>query len=328
MIRSIRTFPTLLLPLYLVTMLVAMSCEQRSSHGAGPADGAFQQSTTVFSGDSSSDAVRVQWMGTAGLFVSDGESSFLIDPFVSRYRVMRVVSILPVESKIETVREWIQRLHVPASSPILLSHSHYDHALDMPNFARELGASVYGSSSAMQLGIGAGLPEEHLKVLTGGIVQIGKFRITTRVGCHGPQLGNIELWTGDINAPVVPPVPARRYKVGNTYAFHVQHPRGSFIHQASACNVPNGLTGLAASTIFLGIAARAGTHELLSPIIAQTGVTRVIPIHWDDFFSSDVDHPEASSSAKMEEFIRTSQSDYPNVQVKIPKVGEVISIGQ
>ena len=316
-------------PIFFLTIVLnTTSCDQHTSPAAGASDASTLQSAAVFSGGGSSDAVRVQWMGTAGLFITDGESSFLIDPFVSRYRVLRVVSILPVESEVEKVREWIQRLHIPALSPILLSHSHYDHALDMPNFAREIGSSVYGSSSAMQLGIGAGLPEEHLKELTGGVFQIGKFRITTRLGCHGAQLGNIELWTGDINSPIVPPVPARRYKVGNTFAFHVQHPRGSFIHQASACNVPNGLTGLSASTIFLGIAAREGTHELLNPILAQTGVTRVIPIHWDDFFATDIDHPVASSSAKMDEFIHTTQSDYPNVQVKIPKVGEFVTIAQ
>ena len=35
-------------------------------------------------------AIRVTWLGTAGLMVADGDTSLLIDPFVSRYGLATV----------------------------------------------------------------------------------------------------------------------------------------------------------------------------------------------------------------------------------------------
>ncbi|MFX5839858.1 MBL fold metallo-hydrolase, partial [Acinetobacter baumannii] len=46
---------------------------------------------------------------------------------------------------------------IPEADDVLIGHAHYDHILDAPDLCRQTGARLIGSSTAVQVGIAAGL---------------------------------------------------------------------------------------------------------------------------------------------------------------------------
>src|SRR5262249_10499549 len=105
---------------------------------AGPAD-------FYFSGDApvgGAGSVRVTWLGTAGFAVQHDEHVLLLDPYLTRPSLSRCL-VAPLQSDAALVR----RL-VPRADAIVLSHTHFDHALDTPEIARQTGARIFGSRSA------------------------------------------------------------------------------------------------------------------------------------------------------------------------------------
>lgn len=271
--------------------------------------------------------VQVAWLGTAGLFVTDGKTSFLIDPFVSRYGLARVLTRLALTPQTDLVKEWIKKLGVPPGTPVIVTHSHYDHVLDAPSFAQELGGKLIGSSSTLNVGLGAGMKSDMLATVRAGeVVTLGDFKIRFMKSCHGPQFAGLELWTGDITAPLAQPTGAAHYKVGDHVSLAVEHPKGTFYHQSSACLEPGMYEGVHASTLFLGISARSSTQELVDPALQGTGARRLVPIHWDDFFEPLSEGPEPVTGVDMDEFYETMRLKHPETQVKTLGYAESITL--
>ena len=69
----------------------------------------------------------------------------------------------PAESDTATIDAHIQRADF-----ILITHTHPDHALDVPYIARKTGATVIGTESARNLGRAYGIPGDKLIVARGG----------------------------------------------------------------------------------------------------------------------------------------------------------------
>src|SRR6185295_6265868 len=94
--------------------------------------------------------VRLKYLGTAGWEISDGRTTLLIDPYLSRLHMTSPNDdVLPgdtrrrfttndaAESDTATIDKHIQR-----ADAILITHTHTDHALDVPYIARKTGALV------------------------------------------------------------------------------------------------------------------------------------------------------------------------------------------
>src|SRR5690349_7623962 len=82
--------------------------------------------------------VELEWLGTAGFRLSCEGTDLLIDPYLTRLPFGDV-------ARGRVVREPPSRL--PRASAILVGHTHFDHAMDVPALARAAGCDVYGSPS-------------------------------------------------------------------------------------------------------------------------------------------------------------------------------------
>jgi L-ascorbate metabolism protein UlaG (beta-lactamase superfamily) len=79
--------------------------------------------------------VLITWYGTAGFRIETGGRVLLIDPYLSRNAEARPALPFGPEG-------------VTEADEIFLSHSHFDHAADVPQIARRTGATVYCSPDA------------------------------------------------------------------------------------------------------------------------------------------------------------------------------------
>jgi L-ascorbate metabolism protein UlaG (beta-lactamase superfamily) len=266
----------------------------------------------VMPAETEAGAVRVVWMGTAGLYVTDGETGLYIDPFVSRYGLLKVGLGFGLNPEHDLIDKWIEITGGVRASAVLVGHSHYDHAMDAPYFAARTGAIVVGSESTANVARGAGLPEEKIRIIADGqTVAIGNFTATFIKSVHSPALFGRIPWQGEITEPLRPPVSASAYREGGTYAIVLAHPKGTLLHYGSAGIKPGSLDNVSADVVFLSLGGRNDTPSLLSHVVTPVHAARVIPIHFDNFFAPLDTRFSHLIGVNMKEFHR-SMAEFPH----------------
>jgi L-ascorbate metabolism protein UlaG (beta-lactamase superfamily) len=227
--------------------------------------------------------LTARWFGVTAVLLSDGEHSVFVDPFFTRppgfLNLLRNGEIAPDEA---LIAEWLQRAGVSKLDAVLVSHSHYDHAMDAGVVARLTGATLMGSSSTLNIGRGAGLPEPQLQaVRSGEPVAFGPFQVTFVESRHAGATGGKP--TGDIERPLAPPARYLDYRQGGTWSILIAHPQGRVLHHGSAGFVAGALKNTRADVVFLGVAIVKDLPSYLAEVVDAVGAHRVIPVHWDDF---------------------------------------------
>lgn len=230
-------------------------------------------------------SLRVTWLGTAGIYLTDGKTGILIDPYVSRFGIGRVALGLPLEPNRALVRQWTGIFGRNNIDAVLVSHSHFDHAADAPYFAAEAHAPLVGTESTLNIGRGCGLAENQLIAAQyGSIMRFGNFTVTFIECAHGPAFLGRVPYPGVIDRPLVPPVKAANYRLGGIFALLIEHPAATLIHHGSAGFQPGMYDHTAADILLLGIAGRGDTDRYLENVVLPTRARLVIPVHLDNFF--------------------------------------------
>ncbi|RMF16128.1 MAG: MBL fold metallo-hydrolase [Candidatus Dadabacteria bacterium] len=166
----------------------------------------------------------------------------------------------------------------------MVSHSHFDHSLDAPEFARQTGARIVGSPSTSVLARAAGIPESQIVTIDGsGEVTAGAFRVRLLASRHGRALFGRVPWPGEITALDGWPVSADRLREGGTFGVVIEHPLGTIVHHGSAGWREGMYEGVHADVVLLGLAGRGDTAALLDAVPGAVGAQRVVAMHFDDF---------------------------------------------
>lgn len=228
--------------------------------------------------------VRMMFLGVATVLLDDGRTPILIDGFFTRPPLRRVVfgRIAPDPA---LIRQSLARADITRLAAVITVHSHYDHAMDTPEVARQTGALVVGSASTANIARGWGLAEDRIRtVADGDELQFGDWRLTVIGSRHAPTA----VTGGTIDAPLKPPVRAPQYAEGGSLSLLLRHGDHALLVQGSAGFVPGKLAGRRAEVVLLGIGALgqqsdAYLADYWRELVSGTGARRVVPIHWDDF---------------------------------------------
>ncbi|MGB1562167.1 MAG: MBL fold metallo-hydrolase [Sinimarinibacterium flocculans] len=248
-----------------------------------PAQDAQRLAALVRSEPPAADALTLTWFGVTAVLLRHGEDALMIDPFFSRPPgygpLLRNAPIAPDPQRIA---EGLRQAGIGQLHGVLVSHSHYDHAMDAGAVARRTGAMLVGSSSTLQIGRGAGLPEARLHDIAGGAsLDLGPFTVRFIESRHAGATGGAP--TGDIVTPLVPPARYLDYRQGGTYSILVTHPRGTVLHHGSAGFVTGALAGVHADTVVLGAALVEDAEAYVREVVDPVGAREVVLSHWDDF---------------------------------------------
>ena len=271
------------------------------------------------------DSVRVNWMGTAGLYLSDGETGLYIDPFVSRYGLFKVGLGFSLKSQHRLIKEWIAITGGEKAQAVLVSHSHYDHVMDAPWFAKPSNAMIVGSESTANVARGAGIPETQIRIIKDrDSVVIGKFKATFIKSIHSPALFGKIPWPGDIKQPLIPPTSASAYREGGAYAILIEHPKGNMLHYGSPGIKPGIFDNFNADVVFLSIGGRKDTPPLVRHVLTPLHPKTVIPIHFDDLFGPVDKQISPLIGVNMDEFWETMSDKNLAFEVKTLPIGKTV----
>ena len=267
--------------------------------------------------------VNFMWLGTAAVLISDGDTGILIDPYVSRFGLIKIALGFPLRPKREAAKKLAVELGGNRIQAVVVSHSHFDHSIDAPYFAGETGAFLFGSPSTLNVGRGAGLPEHFLKKInTKDTIKAGAFTLKFIESHHGPALFGRVPYPGTIDHPLTGLHPAKDYKLGQTYAVVISHPSGTIVHHGSAGFIPGMYEGVTADVVLLGIAGRGDTRTYLENVPLKMKAKTVIPIHFDNFFAPLTKKIKNLPGVKMKEFLSEVQKHGKSFELRIPSMGK------
>lgn len=227
-------------------------------------------------------SLRLRWLGTAGYELTVGKTTLLLDPFVSRPGLLRLLSGRALYSDLSEGRRYY-----PKADYVLTGHSHYDHLLDVPEIALRTGAAVAGSQSTCALAKARGVPEARVREVpaSGAKLKLGDFEVRFVPSLHGRFLLGREPLPGEItHCDHGGHLSARGYRVGGTFGIWMKAGDLTVYHNGSADLIDAELEGLRADVLILGLAGRFATRDYVERLCRLLRPRWIVPTHYDAFF--------------------------------------------
>ncbi len=224
--------------------------------------------------------LELEWLGTAGFRLSYGGFDLLIEPYVSRQPLRAMLPRKALLSDPERLARF-----VPHADAVLVGHTHFDHAVDVPALAKRDDCKVYGSTSLRTLMGLYGLGDQSVVVAPGRVYELGPFEVTFVESLHSKlTLGLAVPMGGELTCDHLDDLSAGRYRCGHVYGIHIAVAGVTFYHQGSANLIDRLVVHRGVDYFLAGIAGRGFTPRYTERILSRLEPRVVIPQHFDDFF--------------------------------------------
>lgn len=254
--------------------------------------------------------LELTWIGTAGFRLAYQGVVVWIDPYVTRLPMSAFLRRRVVPPSSEAVARWIDR-----ADAVLVGHTHFDHALDVPAIARRTGSKVYGSPSLAklmglyQLGDQAVVVEPHRDY------EVGPFKFHFVPSVHSKlQLGLRIPFAGEITCEHVDELTPQAYRCGQVWGIHIEVAGMRFYHQGSADFLESELRDKHVDVFLCGISGRRFTPSYVRRIVTALSPHMIVPTHYDDFFRPLDDKVQFSFNVNLTGFadeVRDASRDLP-----------------
>ena len=226
--------------------------------------------------------LELQWLGTAGFRLAFEGHSLLIDPYVTRPGLQAVLGRGPLRADTGLV----ERL-LPEADAVLVGHTHFDHALDVPEVARRRGCPVYGSTSLRTLMGLHGLAGRAVVVEAHRTFATGPFEVTFVPSRHSRLLAGLAVPAGgELTCDRLDGLRSGAYRCGQVWGIHIAVAGVTLYHQGSADLVEVELAGSryrGVDYFLCGIAGRLFTPGYVRRILGLLEPRVVVPQHHDNF---------------------------------------------
>jgi L-ascorbate metabolism protein UlaG (beta-lactamase superfamily) len=224
--------------------------------------------------------LTLTWFGTAGFRLSYQGTVIWIDPYVTRLSLGELVRRKVVPPSGAAVERWID-----AADAVLVGHTHFDHALDVPAIAKQHGCKVYGSTSLHHLMGLHGLSEQSVIVTPHLDFHVGPFRFHFVPSLHSKlQLGLGIPYSGELTCEHVDELTPQAYRCGQVWGLFIEVAGLRLYHQGSCDLIEDEITDKRIDVLLAGISGRRFTPGYFKRIIGALQPGLIIPTHYDDFF--------------------------------------------
>ncbi len=289
--------------------------------------------------------VRLKYLGTAGWEITDGRTVILVDPYLSRLRrVTPNDTVDPADNRPLFDNTAIAQsdtatidAHIQRADFVLITHTHYDHALDAPYIASKTGATIIGTESTYHFARAQGVPADKLIVVRGGedyAFEGSSVRVIPSL--HG-VLRRAPNRRPDPNASLPPAVFPRDAKPpfrmgdllieGGTLAYLIRLGGRQILAFGSMNYIEREIEGLRPDVALIGaMPERREIYQYTGRLLRALGNPRmVLPTHWDRF-NVTYDVAQDAAVQRLQTFIAEVKGASPDTKVFVPKYFEPVSI--
>jgi L-ascorbate metabolism protein UlaG (beta-lactamase superfamily) len=218
----------------------------------------------------------------------------------------------------EAVARWIDK-----ADAVLVGHTHFDHALDVPAIAKQTGCKVYGSSSLENLMRLYGLADRAVTVEPHKDYEVGPFKFHFVPSVHSKlQLGLGIPYSGELTCEHLDDLTPQAYKCGQVWAIYIEVAGMRFYHQGSADFIEAELRDRNVDIFLCGISGRRFTPKYVEKIVRALSPHMIVPTHYDDFFRPLDGKAQFSFNVNLTGFadeVRSASRDIPMHALELGK---------
>lgn len=262
--------------------------------------------------------IEITWTGAAGLIITNSGHTILIDPFISRPSKLDVF-FRRLKPKQLVIDHFIRNL--PGNlDAIIVGHTHFDHALDVPDIARGSKCTVLGGSSLDRLMEISGLSGRTRICSEQEKIEIaGNASLTMIPSLHGLVILGRVPYQGDIGQEVSLPLRARDYRLGEMFMPKLEIGGITIMHAGSAnCRVSE-LAGHSCDVLFMCVPGWKKSREYTTTLLDILRPEVIVPFHFDDFTAPiDGGKLPALPFIDIAGFLDEIRSIAPNTKIRMP----------
>ena len=198
----------------------------------------------------------------------------LFDPYVTRGAVDK-----ELDTVVAPDGAAIERFIPRNADVVVVSHSHFDHALDVPEIALRTGAVVFGTRSTAELARASHVPEQQIVAASGGEELVFTvFRVRAVKALHSL----IDMPNLPIAAAPQLPMRARDYHEGGTLQYLVRFGDRTLFFVGTANFVEDQLKGVHADIAIVATGMRQKVPDYTCRLMRALGFPKlVLPNHFD-----------------------------------------------
>jgi L-ascorbate metabolism protein UlaG (beta-lactamase superfamily) len=251
-----------------------------------------EQADTVAQADLAANAASVldlppglelEWLGVAGYRLTYEAHTIFIDPYVSRVSLADVLRGRPALADPALIERWLEPKGAVAG--VLVGHTHFDHAIDIPQLCARHHCRAYGSASLTHLMRLFGQGEQAVEVIPHEPVQLGPFTVTFVPSIHSKLLLGYRVPSdGELTCEHLDSLSPTAYRCGQVWGIHVEVAGTTFYHQGSANLLDEQIRHRGVDVFLAGIAGRRFTEDYWPRVLGALQPRVVVASHFDNFF--------------------------------------------
>ncbi|MET8230274.1 MBL fold metallo-hydrolase [Micromonospora sp. NPDC005298] len=268
-------------------------------------------------------AVSFRWWGTAGWRVDNGDRTVLVDPYLSRIDTGLFTGAFRTTTPL-TVRPDVIDPRVDRATTVLVTHTHWDHFMDVPYIAKRTGARVFGTLTAYHLGLAYGVPSTQLSPVKGGeVLDFGDHTVEVVGSLHSRNPSYSLAFPGVRVTPPPQPATIADLPEGDTLGYLLRVERGPSVYFTGASDVAErNLTGLAPDVAMVAMQNATTTGDYLPRLLAGLDYPKVVvPVHYDNFETALKNPPPVAPTdrTRLDDMIAAVRRISPRSRVLVPE---------
>ncbi|MET7706993.1 MBL fold metallo-hydrolase [Micromonospora sp. NPDC005413] len=268
-------------------------------------------------------AVSFRWWGAAGWRVDIGERTVLVDPFLSRIDTGLFTGAFKTDTPL-TVRTDVIDPRVDRATTVLVTHTHWDHFMDVPYIAKRTGARVFGTLTAYHLGLAYGVPSTQLSAVKGGeVLDFGNHTIEVVGSLHSRNPSYSLAFPGVRVSQPAQPATIADLPEGDTLGYLLRVEGGPSVYFTGASDVAErNLTGLAPDVAMVALQNATTTGDYLPRLLAGLNYPKVVvPVHFDNFETPLENPPSVAETdrTRLNDMIAAVRRISPRSRVLVPE---------
>ena len=269
--------------------------------------------------------VKVRWTGAAGLEFTHNGTTTLIDPYHSRVGITDLF-FKRLSPQVDSIQQYLSEIEGKLAS-IIVSHTHFDHALDVPEFSKHYQGPLVGNQSMETLMKMHGI-QGRVDVCKGGekIQLPGSVNLTMIRSTHGlVALGRVP-YPGEIESQTLP-IKAKDYRHGTVLIPKVEIENIVFMHLGSANFIESEITGHDCDVLFMCLPGWKKCPQYTLDLLETLKPQVIVPFHFDNFTaprSKNVPTPKIPLQG-MWNFLKRVSRSAPKAEIRIPQMFQTMT---